>query len=244
MLTAPFSESGAVVEATLVARSWQRPAKFAAFVQVTVPASGTARGAIRRLGDELTRRGYEHTAGHIPRVPIWARRNLSPTQLAGERAYLAHLLGAADDVPRSAPKDVRGFVAFFSGDRSGPWHPARASWEQRRPIVVGGRDAEAVLMVHLYPGSRRGASGSVLATSVAIWPPWNGTGDFPAWLTDRRRLLARQFRAIGHRAEWVRGPRDRGVGIMSLVDQPSSARVGKVRRLLDQAVLGDVPEAE
>jgi hypothetical protein len=93
-------------------------------------------------------------------------------------------------------------------------------------------------MMQFAPRDLRGLS-LALHTSIAIWPPWNGTGDFPKWLEECRRMLARQFRAVGHRAEWHRGPRDHGVGIMSIRAVRPPAQVGKIRRELERARFGE-----
>lgn len=241
VLSAPLGNSGAIIRARLAARSWRPPAVFWAFVEVNVPKSGTARAVISAIKQELTRRGYKHPSGHLAGSPVFARRTLKPSELAAERAFLAQLLAVADAVPRATPKDLQSFVAFFRGARARAWRPASASWERRRPITVAGRATEGIVMVHLYPGGRRGGPGTALATSVAIWPPWNGTGAYPTWLTAQRAALARQFRAVGHKAEWVRGPKERGVGIMSIVDHPASTRVASLRRALGRAALGDAP---
>lgn len=241
VLSASLGKSGATIRARLAARSWRPPAIFWAFVEVNVPKSGTARAVISGIKQELTRRGYKHPSGHISGAPVFARRTLKPSEVVGERAFLARLLDVADAVPRVTPKALPSFVAFFRGACAGSWRPASASWERRRPITVAGRATEGILMVHLYPGGRSGGPGMALATSVAIWPPWNGTGAYPTWLTAQRASLSRQFRAVGHKAEWVRGPKDRGVGIMSIVDHPASMRVASLRRALDRAALGDAP---
>jgi hypothetical protein len=100
------------------------------------------------------------------------------------------------------------FLANFQSASAGGWRPLLAAWEQRKDIHVTQRPDTAILKLHIAPAD---LSGRVLgaASSVTIWPPWKGTGPYPAWLRAARSTLARQFGAVGHRVDWHRVRRAR-----------------------------------
>lgn len=192
---------------------------------------------VRRV---LKGRGYEQSCRSRPDETTFLSRSVSSSRLSAERSWLASFLGGVDDAAPSSPRSVAEFSDCFHARRAGPWLPYRAAWERRRAIEIAGRKMQVGLMFHLAPRDLRGFSIG-LATSIAIWPSWNGQGPFPRWLEDRRSLLARQFRAAGHRAEWHRGPKGRGVGIMSLVWPKPPVALHRVRLMLDAVELGDGP---
>lgn len=203
----------------------------------TSRAGGSAIGGAYRL---LKKRGYVELRRARPGEKIYLNKRIGSAGLRAERQVLASLAGAIDEGPRTRlAKDMGESARCFGAGLAGPWLPYRAAWERRRPIWIGGRETDVGLMFHLAPRDLRGLSLGV-ATSIAIWPPWNGRGQFPKWLEARRTLLAKQFRAAGHRAEWYRGPQGRGLGIMSLVWPRPPVALHRIRLMLDAAELGDL----
>jgi hypothetical protein len=192
---------------------------------------------VRRV---LRARGYVQFRPHRADETTSLSRSIGHTELADERRWLAALLGSTDGPAPSSPRTMAAFSASFDAKGPGPWLPYRGAWERRRAIEIGGRKMEAGVMLHLAPRDLRGFS-LELTTSISIWPSWNGPGPLPKWLEARRALLARQFRAVGHRAEWHRGPEGRGVGIMSLLSPRPPVKVHRIRLILDSVELGDNP---
>jgi hypothetical protein len=232
----------AAIRATLSAGT--RRARFwtLAVVELLNPSSRAKNPSLRPLVEEMGRalrhRGYEF-AEPLPRQPLLARKRLRPSQVGGERRFLAELMASPPGILGSAPRDLTDFSESFRADRAGGWRPHRAYSERRRPIRLGGRRTEAILMFHLSPRDLRGLRLGV-ACSMSIWPPWTGRGRLPRWLAESRPVLARQFKAAGHKAEWIRGPKSRGVGIMSLVWLREPIDLARARRALDTAELGDL----
>jgi len=90
----------------------------------------------------------------------------------------------------------------------------------------------------MAPADLKGTLGA--ASSITIWPLWNRKGPLPAWLANNREALDSQYRSAGHRAEWHRGPRGRGIMITSMrEDLEGLSGAVRERRVLESARFGD-----
>lgn len=203
-----------------------------------------SRGALRELAEtgvleRLRRHGFRWREEPLAYFPLGAWKSVYPRTFTSERSFLSALTGTnAGTTTRCAPRSLRELLSGFRGKLAGDWHPANARWELRRPIRIAERPATAICMFHIAPTDRAGRLGA--ASSITIWPPWNRKGPFPLWLAKNREALDSQFRDAGHRAEWHRGPRGRGVMITSMrEDLDGFPGVLRERRVLEAAHLGD-----
>ncbi len=93
------------------------------------------------------------------RRPVASRAlRVSSSDIPVERRFLTELLGRKDPIRRAAR--VAGFdgaLALFRGGAGGPWSPAGAQYELRRPVRTPGRQTEASLMLHLFEDTTPGS---------------------------------------------------------------------------------------
>jgi len=237
-LPASLADGSAQVRAVVSASAWRPGLVLRSMVNMPKRGSEPRSSHDDAIAAALLARGYLDPNPEQPSETRYLARALTRFEFARERSYLAKVLGHSETSSSVRPSGFRGFTDSFGRGGASSWAPYRAAWEVRRPIELVGRRAEVILMVHLAPRDLRGLSLG-LSTSVAIWPPWQGRGTFPEWLASRRRLLAGQFRAVGHKAEWYRGPGGRGVGIMSLVFHRPPHRIAERLRALELAEFGD-----
>jgi hypothetical protein len=172
--------------------------------------------------------------------PVSAWKRVTPRAFAAEREFLSKLAGGEPgNTAVRTPRSLDEFLNSFRGRSAGTWRPLLAAWEYRKPIHIAGRRATAILKIHIAP-YELGVLGA--SSSVTIWPPCAGTGPCPAWLRMSRRVLDKQYRAAGHKMEWFRGPRRRGLMITSMRKSLGTlADVVRERRVLETMHLGDAP---
>jgi hypothetical protein len=220
-------------------------AAMAASVDVKAGTSLTSsRAAARELGPLarlLARRGYD-VRPPVAYYPLVAHRPLPPRAFVAERRFLSTLARATSGSLAAHPRSALELADAFRGRLAGAWRPSVATWEWRRPVRLAGRTAVVVLMFHVAPAGTGDRRPLRAASSLTLWPPWEGRGPFPSWLASARRTLDRQLRAAGHEPEWHRGPEGRGVVVTSFRGDLRSPRaVAAERRRLESAHLGDEP---
>lgn len=199
-----------------------------------------SRAAARDLGGlwkVFAKRGYK-LHNPIAYYPLYGWRVPRPTGRGPERRFLAEL---AERDPGDVARPVRTMdecLASMRGRSSGDWRPYLASWTRKPKVAVGGRPASAHIMFHIAPAdlehTRLGVS-----SSITIWPAWSGQGRMPAWLTNAKRSIDGQFRAAGHRADWVRLNGGPGFLITSHKELRGLPALVRERRLLENLTLGD-----
>lgn len=244
----PWPSSGGNLALRVGLEAYDRDSRgrFAVAARVGVKGGTTAafsRAAARELGglaDRLERRGFR-LREPFTFFPLAAYRVVPARAFASMRAFLSTLASTSPgNSAARGPKSMDEFLANFQGAAAGGWRPLLAAWELRKDIHITQHPATAILKLHIAPAD---LSGLVLgaASSVTIWPPWEGKGSYPAWLRAARSTLARQFRAAGHRVDWHRGPKGEGVMIHSMRDGLGGlADVRRERRALECMKLGDL----
>lgn len=202
-----------------------------------------SRAAARELGglaERLERRGFR-LREPFAFFPLAAYPVVPARSFASMREFLSTLASASPKASAArGPKSMDEFLANFQGAAAGGWRSLLAAWELRKDIHITQRPATAILKLHIAPSD---LSGHVLgaASSVTIWPPWEGKGSYPAWLRAARTTLTRQFGAAGHRVEWHRGPRGQGVMIHSMREGLGGVPdVRRERSTLESMALGDL----
>ncbi len=234
-----------LLQASITAGLSYKTGKYtmAARVQVKGGKSDAfSRAALRDLGEvteRLQRHGFRWRDEPFACYPLLAWKSVTPRTFAAERRFLSELTKTnVGLVGRYSPRSLGELLDSFRGKSAGDWRPLNAQWELRKPIRIAGRPTTAILMFHMAPADLKGRLGA--ASSITIWPPWNRKGPLPAWLASSRRALDAQYRAAGHRAEWHRGPRERGIMITSMrEDLEGLTDVVRERRVLEAARFGD-----
>jgi hypothetical protein len=202
----------------------------------SVEFSRAAADELSALSRVLQKRRYS-LRPPMAYFPMSAWKKVTPRTFASEREFLSKLAGGEPgDTAGRTPTSLDEFLDSLRGKSAGDWCPLLAAWQYRKPIHIAGRPATAILKLHIAPYDR-GVLGA--ASSVTIWP-WSGAGALPAWLRKSRRTLDRQFRAAGHKMEWFRGPRRRGLMVTSMREGLGTlVEVGRERRVLEAMHLGD-----
>jgi hypothetical protein len=202
--------------------------------------SRAAQRDLAGVKERLRRRGFRWRDEPLAYYPLSAWKTVTPRSFTGERRFLSELTEQdLNAVERHSPRSLSNLLDAFRG-RFSDWRPLHAQWEHRKPIRIAGRPTTAICMFHIAPADTEGRLG--VCSSITIWPPWNRKGPLPLWLAKNRAALNSQFRDAGHKAEWHRGPRGRGVMITSMrEDLVGMKEIVRERRVFEAARFGDPP---